>query len=224
MAASHPNPLAFIPDYVERKGSLFLRSDHMDYARPTLVSNWHQAREAEPKDYDIKDYQPQKRNLHNSTYHRIGNVTDGSLPDTTSHDQMEQAVKLKSDFETRDTRRQMVDINTFNSVSFKRDTGAPDRGFGSVLPRHPQNHGKRYLDTTYRVDYDSPYPYEQQKTPPPEPDRSPAWRKCHSQFTDVDDYRRHGANTWHDESGVYANSAIRGEVFKPTNPIPERLA
>jgi len=37
----------------------------------------HQAREAEPKDYDIKDYQPQKRNLHNSTYHRIGNVTDG---------------------------------------------------------------------------------------------------------------------------------------------------
>ena len=40
MTASHPNPLAFIPDYVERKGSLFLRSDHMDYGRPTLVSNW----------------------------------------------------------------------------------------------------------------------------------------------------------------------------------------
>jgi len=37
----------------------------------------HQAREAEPKEYDIKDYEPQKRNLHNSTYHRIGNVTDG---------------------------------------------------------------------------------------------------------------------------------------------------
>ena len=33
---------------------------------------------------------------------------------------MEQAVKLKSDFEARDTRRQMVDINTFNSVSFER--------------------------------------------------------------------------------------------------------
>ena len=41
------------------------------------VAYRHQAREAEPKDYDIKDYQPQKRNLHNSTYHRIGNVTDG---------------------------------------------------------------------------------------------------------------------------------------------------
>ncbi|XP_015772744.1 PREDICTED: uncharacterized protein C9orf135-like [Acropora digitifera] len=120
MAASHPNPLAFIPDYVERKGSLFLRSDHMDYSRPTLVSNWHQAREAEPKDYDIKDYQPQKRDLHNSTYHRIGNVTDGSFPNTTSHEQMEQAVKFKSDFETRETRRQMVDMDTFNSISFKR--------------------------------------------------------------------------------------------------------
>ena len=33
---------------------------------------------------------------------------------------MEQAVKLKSDFETRDTRRQMIDINTFNSVNFER--------------------------------------------------------------------------------------------------------
>ena len=37
----------------------------------------HQAREAEPKDYDIKDYRPEKRDLHNSTYRRIGNATDG---------------------------------------------------------------------------------------------------------------------------------------------------
>lgn len=62
------------------------------------------------------------------------------------------------------------------------------------------------------------------QTPPPEPDQSAAWRKCLSQFTDVDDYRRHGSNTWHDESGIYANSEIRTEVLKPTNPIPERLA
>ena len=33
---------------------------------------------------------------------------------------MEQAVKLKSDFETRDTRRQMVDMTTFNSIDFQR--------------------------------------------------------------------------------------------------------
>lgn len=62
------------------------------------------------------------------------------------------------------------------------------------------------------------------QTPLPEPDQSALWRRCHSQFTDVDDYRRHERNTWHDESGVYANSALRDEVIKPTNPIPERLA
>lgn len=43
-----------------------------------------------------------------------------SLPNTTSHDQMEQSVKLKKDFETRDTRRQMVDLSTFNSANFDR--------------------------------------------------------------------------------------------------------
>ena len=62
------------------------------------------------------------------------------------------------------------------------------------------------------------------QTPPPEPDQSALWRKCHSQFTDVDDYRRHGRNTWQDESGVYANSMIKEQTIKPTNPIPERLA
>ncbi|EDO38748.1 predicted protein [Nematostella vectensis] len=214
----------YIPDGTERKGSLFLRSDHMDYSRPALVSNWHQAREAEPKTYDIKDYLPEKRNLHNSTYKRIGDVTDGSLPKTSSHDQMEQAVKLKSDFQTRDTRRQMVDMSSYYNTNFNRDTGAPDRGFGSVLPRHPPNHDKRYLDTTYKVDYTSPHHYEPAKTPPPEPDMSPLWRKCHSQFTDVDDYRRHGNNTWHEESGLYANSEVKRTFIKSTNTIPERLS
>ncbi|XP_033105225.1 protein C9orf135-like [Anneissia japonica] len=68
-----------VPDYYERKGSLFLRSDHMNYGRPTLNSNWHQAREAEPKDYNISD-QTQKRNLHTATYRRIGDITDGEQP------------------------------------------------------------------------------------------------------------------------------------------------
>ena len=43
-----------------------------------------------------------------------------SFPNTTSHEQMEQVVKFKSDFETRETRRQMVDMDTFNSISYKR--------------------------------------------------------------------------------------------------------
>ena len=65
---------------------------------------------------------------------------------------------------------------------------------------------------------------KQLQTHPPEPDQSAAWRKCHSQFTDVDDYRRHGPNTWHNESGVYANTALRTDIFKPRNPIPDHLS
>lgn len=42
-----------------------------------MASSRHQARESEPKDYELKDYDPEKRKLHNSTYRRIGNVTDG---------------------------------------------------------------------------------------------------------------------------------------------------
>jgi hypothetical protein len=33
--------MAGVPDYYERKGALFLRSDHMNYGRATLNSNWY---------------------------------------------------------------------------------------------------------------------------------------------------------------------------------------
>jgi len=52
----------------------------------------------------------------------------------------------------------------------------------------------------------------------------PVWKKCHSQFTDVDDYRRHGHNTWMDESGIYANTDLKRQYIKPTDTIPERLS
>ncbi|EMP30445.1 hypothetical protein UY3_12446 [Chelonia mydas] len=48
-------------------------------------------------------------------------------------------------------------------------------------------------------------------------------RKCHSQFTDTADYRRHGINTWQDESGIYANADIKQKVFPVTNPIPSNV-
>ena len=84
----------------------------------------------------------------------------------------------------------------------------------------------RYLDTTYGIDYRDTYPYavkKSEQTPPPEMDNTAAYKKCHSQFTDVDDHRRLGRNTWHDESGAYANAELKSEVFKPTDTIPERL-
>ena len=56
-----------------------------------------------------------------------------------------------------------------------------------------------------------------------EKDNIIAYKKCHSQFTDTADYRRLGLNTWQDESGFYANTETKREVFRSTNPIPERL-
>ena len=63
-----------------------------------------------------------------------------------------------------------------------------------------------------------------QECPPDFPDKSAAYRKCHSQFTDTADYRRPGRNTWQDESGVYSNTHYKQQVLKPTNPIPESVS
>ena len=37
-----------------------------------------------------------------------------------------------------------------------RETGAPKRGFGSVLPRHHPDYNKHYLESTHRSDYTPP--------------------------------------------------------------------
>ncbi|XP_070555395.1 cilia- and flagella-associated protein 95-like [Ptychodera flava] len=211
-----------LPDFVERKGSLYLRSDHMNYGRPTLNSNWHQAREAEPKDYEINK-EPPKRNLHNATYNRIGDVTDGSYPKTTYQDSMEQ-IFLKKDFDEQETRKPMVNLQTVGDADIDRDTGLPKSGYSAVLPRHYPEHDKQHLETTHRVDYKPPYPYTPTEEKPADfPDNSNAYRKCHSQFTDTADYRRYGRNTWQDETGIYANSRIKHEVFPPTKTIPVQL-
>jgi len=216
----------------ESKGSLRLRSDHMAvYGRATLVSNWHQAREAEPKDHDVfnknsEEYDSKTRNVQQSTYNRILNITDGKLPISTCHDSMNQ-IKLKKDFEEKTSRHPMVDLVSFSETTKPRNTGLPEQGFGSVLPRHPANHNKRYFNTTYGIDYKDIYPYVEPKTneKSEEVDKSSAYRKCVSQFTDTDiaGYRREGSNTWLDESGQYANSEIKKEVFKKTDPIPDRI-
>ena len=212
----------------EQKGSLRLRSDHMDYGRATLVSNWHQARESEPKDHEVfnrntEQYDAKNRNVHQSTYNRILNITDGKLPISTCHDSMNQ-IKLKKDFEEKTLRWPMVDVVSFLETTEPRNTGAPEHGFGSILPRHPDEHNKRYFNTTYGIDYKDIYPYADLNVKNiEENDHSSAYRKCRSQFTDIAGHRREGRNTWLDESGQYANNEIKKEVFKKTNPIPERL-
>ncbi|XP_077991181.1 cilia- and flagella-associated protein 95-like [Glandiceps talaboti] len=211
-----------LPDFVERKGSLYLRSNHMGYGRATLNSNWHQAREAEPKTYDI-NVEPPKRNLHRATYDRIGDITDGSYPKTSYQDQTEQ-IYLKDDFDEKETRKPMVNLETVGDADIDRDTGLPKSGYSAVLPRHYPEHDKRHLETTNRVDYKPPYPYTPAEEKPADfPDNSNAYRKCHSQFTDTADHRRYGRNTWQDETGLYANSRVKHELFPLTNTLPTQL-
>jgi len=62
-----------------------------------------------------------------------------------------------------------------------------------------------------------------QECPPDFEDKSAAYRKTLSQFTDTSDYRRPGRNTWQDESGIYSNTHYKREVFKPTETIPPQL-
>ncbi|XP_046584545.1 LOW QUALITY PROTEIN: protein C9orf135-like [Haliotis rubra] len=211
-----------IPDFgVERKGSLFLRSNDMNYGRATLTSNWHQAREAEPKDYDIS--KSPERDLCKDTYRRIGDVTDGSLPMTTYQDHAQQ-INLRKNFEERETRKPMITMETLEHAHIDRDTGAPKEGFGSVLPLHDPDHNKMYMETTHKADFGAPYPYEPAPERPPDfEDLSPAYRKCNSQFTDGADYRRLGRNTWQDESGIYSNTHFKRQVYKPTNTIPSTV-
>ena len=62
-----------------------------------------------------------------------------------------------------------------------------------------------------------------QEQPPDFPDNSNAYRKCHSQFTDTGDYKRFGRNTFQDESGIYANTQLKRDLFQPTQTIPKVL-
>lgn len=207
-----------------RKGTLTLRSDHMNYSRAILNSHWHQARQAEPKDYDIN--KDPTRTMTLSTYNRIGNVTDGEIPKTTYQDQADQ-VLLKPMYEGRDCHRGMVQPETLASADAGIDikTGDPKCGYGSVLPHHNEDHKKFHLDTTYKTDYYPPFPMTAENRPEnvePE-DKSAAYRRMMSQFTDTADYRRNGWNTWQDESGIYANSEYKKQVFPKTCTVPERM-
>ena len=54
-------------------------------------------------------------------------------------------------------------------------------------------------------------------------DYSTAFKRCHSQFTDWDNHRRPGWNTWKDESGIYANSHLKAQLdqYQPTATLPQ---
>ncbi|VFV26788.1 Hypothetical predicted protein [Lynx pardinus] len=198
-------------DLLERKGSLTLRSHHKKYSKPVLVYSWHHDREAYPKDYDIEGPEEIKK-LCNSTYWRLG-TNEPPIWISETHEQMAQ-VYLNRELATI-KRKALLNEETMSSGIIERDTGLPATGFGALFTRHPPDHRKMCALTTYAEDYAPPYDY-QPFDYPCQDDYSIIHRKCRSQFTDLDGSKRFGINTWHDESGTYANSYIKQKLYPLT--------
>ncbi|XP_029777016.1 protein C9orf135 homolog isoform X2 [Suricata suricatta] len=194
-------------DLLERKGSLTLRSHHKKYSKPVLVYSWHHDREAYPKDYDIEGPEEIKK-LCNSTYWRLG-ANEPPIWISETHEQMAQ-VYLNRELATI-KRKPLLNEETMSSGIIERDTGLPATGFGALFPRHPPDRRKMCALTTYAEDYAPPCDYQPFEYPCQD-DYSIVHRKCRSQFTDLDGSKRFGINTWHDESGIYANSCVKQKL------------
>ncbi|XP_045879215.1 protein C9orf135 homolog isoform X2 [Meles meles] len=112
-------------------------------------------------------------------------------------------------------RKPLLNDETMNSGIIERDTGLPATGFGALFTRHPPDRHKMSALTTYAEEYAAPYDYEPLDYPCQD-DYSIVHRKCRSQFTDLDGSKRFGINTWHDESGIYANSCVKRKLYPLT--------
>ncbi|XP_004440689.1 PREDICTED: uncharacterized protein C9orf135 homolog isoform X1 [Ceratotherium simum simum] len=198
-------------DLLERKGSLTLRSHHKKYSKPVLVYSWHRDREAYPKDYDIEGPEEVKK-LCNSTYWRLG-TDEPPIWISETHEQMAQVYLNKELAEVKS--KTLLNEETMSSGIIERDTGLPATGFGALFIRHPPDRRKMCTLTTYAEEYAPPYDY-QPLDYPCQDDYSIVHRKCRSQFTDLNGCKRFGINTWHDESGIYANSYVKQKLYPLT--------
>ena len=72
---------------------------------------------------------------------------------STQHDSMKQVGELTDDHKTREVHKTLVTYDNFVSTNFDRDTGKPERGYGSVLPRHSPSYRKMNLITSHMTDY-----------------------------------------------------------------------
>lgn len=203
-------------DLTERKGSLTLRSHHKKYSKPVLVYSWNHDREAYPKDYDIEGPEEVKK-LCNSTYCRLG-THEPTVWKSETHEKMAQ-VYLNTEF-TEIKSKALLNEESISSGIIERDTGLPATGFGALFTKHPPDWRKMYTLTTYAEEYAPPYQYQPFDYPCQDDDYSVVHRKCRSQFTDLNGSKRFGINTWHDESGIYANSYLKRKLYSlTTSPI-----
>ncbi|XP_037013495.2 cilia- and flagella-associated protein 95 isoform X1 [Artibeus jamaicensis] len=127
-----------------------------------------------------------------------------------THEQMAQ-VFLNTKL-TQIQSKDLLNEETMNAGIVERDTGVPVTGFGALFTTHPPDWRKMCSLTTYTEDYTPPYDYQPLDSPCQD-DYSVVHRKCRSQFTDLDGSKRFGIHTWHDESGIYANSHVKQRLY-----------
>ncbi|XP_067600300.1 cilia- and flagella-associated protein 95 isoform X1 [Pseudorca crassidens] len=176
------------------------------------MKNRHCDRETYPKDYDIEGPEEVKK-LCNSTYWRLGtNVPPIWISET--HEKMAQ-VCLNTELAEIKSKA-LLNEETMSSGIIERDTGLPATGFGALFPRHPSDWCAL---TTYAEEYAPPYEYQPRGYPCQDDDYSVVYRKCRSQFTDLNGSKRFGINTWHDESGTYANSYVKRKLYPFTSGL-----
>lgn len=78
--------------------------------------------------------------------------------ETTTQESTRVVVRLKDDYKTREIHQKPVTYENFTKFMFDRDTGKPERGYGSVLPRNPLDHRMMRLITCHMDDFQ--YPFE----------------------------------------------------------------
>jgi len=207
-----------VPQYAERKGSLLLRSNHCSFRKGVRNTNWHQMREAEPKDYDITD--PKNYNLHTSTYcNGVGHIARGneSPPISEMKERMSDLHK-KSDFQKKEVHKFMLDQDAFKQVNWQKIQE------GGIV-RHTPNHNVMFLGTTNREDYKPPFEYKPYVIKNVSIKPELRWRKTHSELYDTCDHRRWGVNTWQDEyrvlkTGDGPSTVIRGQPIQTSRRSP----
>lgn len=186
-----------LPQCMERKGSLTLRSEYMRYSRGVLNDSWHADRESEPKNYDICDTS-KKQNLHLATYSNIGeDDVPVDMKQTTSNAATKEAIDLREDYFTRDIHKRQVTVENFTDTTARMSDN-------NGLPRHKPEHNARYLHTTYGLDYQYPLPW----LPSPEQTESTPEKRYGrklSSFADTTTHKLKGLNTWHDSPGALRN-------------------
>ncbi|XP_003515239.1 protein C9orf135 homolog isoform X1 [Cricetulus griseus] len=137
-----------------------------------------------------------------------------------SHDQMSQAL-LNKDL-VKSKKKALINKETICPGILERDPQLPPIGFRDAFMGSPPDQRKPCFLTTYSEDYVPQYNYPPPACPRQE-DYSIVYRKCRSQFTDLNGSKRFGINTWHDESGIYANSEAKQKLYSlADNPIVPR--